>query len=212
MKNRQLELLIYLLKHKKTTYGELSKNFEVSTKTIERDVDRLAKAGIPVYCQQGSGGGVVIDEKYKFSTSFFTPHDIGHIVTALHMARSFTANPRNHEVLQKLSLIAPNLTTLYEQNVQDYFYIDNPAGPVDFSKGIYEQINQCLDFKTYATIDGVQKNACLGYVFQDNLIYLFVYQEGYKLIDIQKIEEFIINEEVREIEYMSYREYLRVSK
>ncbi|WP_249029017.1 helix-turn-helix transcriptional regulator [Tannockella kyphosi] len=207
MKNRQLELLIHLLKIKKSTYKELSKKFEVSTKTIERDIDRLALAGIPVYCQQGAGGGVNIDEDYKFTNSFFTPHDIGHLVTALHMARSFTANPRNQEVLQKLSLIAPNLTTMYQQNVTNYFYIDNPAGPVDFSKGIYELINYCLDFKEYALINGKDEIVCLGYVFKSDKIYLFSYLDDYQLINIADIITFEATGKTISEEYMSYHEY-----
>lgn len=71
MRNRQLDILVYLLKHKKSTYHELADRFEVCTKTIERDIDRLSSFGVPVYCQQGADGGVFIDEKYKFDTSFF---------------------------------------------------------------------------------------------------------------------------------------------
>ncbi|MEG0683078.1 MAG: HTH domain-containing protein, partial [Raoultibacter sp.] len=62
MKGRHLELLVYLLKHKKTSYKQLAQHFEVSTKTIERDINRLSAMGIPVYCLQGVGGGVRIDE------------------------------------------------------------------------------------------------------------------------------------------------------
>ncbi|MEG1678261.1 MAG: HTH domain-containing protein, partial [Clostridia bacterium] len=53
IKGRHLEILIYLLKQKKTTYRQLATHFEVSTKTIERDINRLSAMGIPVYCTQG---------------------------------------------------------------------------------------------------------------------------------------------------------------
>lgn len=102
MKNRQLDILIYLLKHKKTTYTELANYFEVSNKTIERDIDRLSSVGVPVYCQQGAGGGVYIDEKYKFATSFFTPEEVSHIVTSLHISRMFVTSETNQEILQLL--------------------------------------------------------------------------------------------------------------
>ncbi|MEG1523775.1 MAG: HTH domain-containing protein, partial [Clostridia bacterium] len=62
IKSRHLEVLIYLLKYKKTTYKQLAHHFEVSIKTIERDIGRLSSMGIPVYCTQGFGGGVQIDE------------------------------------------------------------------------------------------------------------------------------------------------------
>ena len=46
MKARHLEILIYLLKHKKTTYRQLAQNYEVSIKTIERDINCLSTMGI----------------------------------------------------------------------------------------------------------------------------------------------------------------------
>lgn len=144
MKNRQLDLLIYLLKNKKSTYNELAEYFEVSKKTIERDIDRLSSIGIPVHCQQGSGGGVMLEESYKFSQSFFTPEDIAHIVTALHIARTFTANPQNEEIIKKLALIDPNLTEFFRQNVSRHFFLDLYSPPIDFDNDIFALINKCL--------------------------------------------------------------------
>ncbi len=175
MKNRQLDVLIYLLKCKKTTYNELANTFEVSTKTIERDINRLSAAGIPVYCQQGFGGGVYIDETYKFSTSFFTPEEIYHMVTSLHIAKSFTSNPLNEAILQKLCLIAPNITTIFEENVSEYLSLDLFDKPIDFETGIFVSINKCMDFKLYANVDCQKEVACLGYVYKADGIYLFIY-------------------------------------
>ncbi|MFU0827866.1 MAG: HTH domain protein [Lachnoclostridium sp.] len=55
--NRLFEI-IYLLLHKgNTTAGELAKHFEVSTRTIYRDVELLSPAGIPIFMTKGKGGG-----------------------------------------------------------------------------------------------------------------------------------------------------------
>ncbi|MFI3250520.1 MAG: HTH domain-containing protein [Eubacteriales bacterium] len=190
MKNRQLELLIFLLKYKKSTYHELATHFEVSRKTIERDIDRLSAIGIPVRCQQGSGGGVTLDESYKFSQSFFTPEDIGHMVTALHIARTFTANPQNKEIIHKLTLIDPNLTEFFQQNVSQHFFLDLYAPPVNFETDIFSQINRCLDLKVYATINDVVEVVPLSYVFKTDGIHLFCFKNDYKLIKISEITAF----------------------
>ncbi|MFI3227574.1 MAG: HTH domain-containing protein [Clostridia bacterium] len=211
MKNRQLDILIYLLKNKKTTYTELANYFEVSTKTIERDINRLSSASIPVYCKQGSGGGVYIDETYKFSTSFFTPEEIYHMVTSLHIAKSFTNNPLNQDILQKLCLIAPNITTIFEENVSEYLNIDLFDKPVDFESGIFLLINKCLDFKLYANIDNQENLACLGYVYKVDGIYLFAHGKEYQLIKISEIQSFECTDITYSEQFLSYNNYKKSS-
>lgn len=206
MKNRQLELLIFLLKYKKSTYKELAENFEVSKKTIERDIDRLSAIGIPVYCQQGAGGGVVLDENYKFTQSFFTPEDIGHMVTALHIAQTFTTNPQNREIIQKLALIDPNLTEFFQQNVSQHFFLDLYSPPIDFETDIYSLINHCLDFKVFATINNVEGVVPLSYVFKGDGIHLFCFKEDYKLLKIADISSFIPTETEITGEFLRYDE------
>ncbi len=212
MKNRQLDILIYLLQYKKTTYNELAKYFEVSTKTIERDINRLSATGIPVYCQQGSGGGVYIDETYKFSTSFFTPEEIYHMVTSLHIAKTFTSNPINQEILQKLCLIAPNITTMFQENVSEYLSLDLYDEPVDFDSGIFVSINKCLDFKLYANVDDQKEVACLGYVYKADGIYLFAYCKDYFLIKINEIKYFECTDTSYTEQYLNYKNYKKSIK
>lgn len=210
MKNRQLEILIFLLKYKKTTYNELATYLEVSTKTIERDINRLSSAGIPVYCQQGAGGGVYIDESYKFSTSFFTPEEIYHMVTSLHIAKTFTSNSLNRDILQKLCLIAPNITTMFEENVIEYFSLDLYEEPVNFEEGIFESINKCLDFKLYANVNHQTEVACLGYVYKADGIYLFAHSEEYQLIKISEIHSFECTEISYTEQFLNYNNYKKL--
>lgn len=206
MKNRQLDLLIYLLQKKKTTQGELAEIFEVSKKTIERDIDRLTLIGVPIFCQQGGGGGIYIDEKYKFGTSFFTPQEIAHMVAALHIAKSFTANPQNDEILKKLTLAEPNLTNMFKSDIQDHFSVDIYENPIDFESGIFAQINKCIDLKVLAKIDGKQ-TICLGYVYKPNGVHLFCLQDEYCLLEICKIESFNQTSTTFNGEYLTYEKY-----
>ena len=57
-KGRLFEILYYLIDKKETTANELAEYFEVSVRTIYRDLDRLLVAGIPIITKQGSKGGV----------------------------------------------------------------------------------------------------------------------------------------------------------
>ena len=56
--NRLFEIIYLLLEKGSVTAAALAERFEVSVRTIYRDIDLLSGAGIPVYCSRGRGGGV----------------------------------------------------------------------------------------------------------------------------------------------------------
>lgn len=53
--NRLFKIVYILLDKKLVTSKELAERFEVSTRTIYRDIETLSSAGIPVYMSQGKG-------------------------------------------------------------------------------------------------------------------------------------------------------------
>ena len=60
--DRMIGILSVLLQKENTTAPELAEKFEVSRRTINRDIESLCKAGIPIQTIQGSGGGIRIME------------------------------------------------------------------------------------------------------------------------------------------------------
>ena len=56
--DRLFQIVYILLDKNQVTAKELSERFEVSTRTIYRDVDKLSMAGIPIYTNKGKGGGI----------------------------------------------------------------------------------------------------------------------------------------------------------
>ena len=54
---RLFEIVYLLLDKHKMTAAELATHFEVSPRTIYRDIELLSEAGIPVYMSKGKGGG-----------------------------------------------------------------------------------------------------------------------------------------------------------
>jgi len=56
--NRLLEITLILLNKNTVTAAELADRFNVSTRTIYRDIDDLSGAGVPVFTNKGSGGGI----------------------------------------------------------------------------------------------------------------------------------------------------------
>lgn len=62
--NRLFEIIYILLDKKTVTANELAKKFEVSSRTIYRDIEILSGAGIPIYTTKGKGGGISILDNF----------------------------------------------------------------------------------------------------------------------------------------------------
>ncbi len=56
--SRLFGIIYYLLDKGKATAPELAEKFEVSVRTIYRDIDALSGAGIPIYAEAGRNGGI----------------------------------------------------------------------------------------------------------------------------------------------------------
>lgn len=81
--SRLFEILYYLLEHKQTTADILANNFEVSKRTIYRDIQRLVMMNFPVYCKNGYNGGIYIDDDFVLDRTFFTDDERIEILAAL---------------------------------------------------------------------------------------------------------------------------------
>lgn len=56
--DRLIGIIIILLQNEKTTAPELAEKFEVSRRTINRDIEDICRAGIPIITTQGANGGI----------------------------------------------------------------------------------------------------------------------------------------------------------
>ena len=74
--DRLIGILSILLQKEKTTAPLLAEKFEVSRRTINRDIEALCKAGIPIVTSQGQNGGISIMEGYKIDRTLLTSEDM----------------------------------------------------------------------------------------------------------------------------------------
>jgi predicted DNA-binding transcriptional regulator YafY len=100
--NRLFQIVYILLNKKTTTAKELAERFEVSVRTIYRDIDMLSSAGIPVYASQGKGGGISLLDDYVLNKSVLSEDEQNEILFAL-QSLTVTQNPETDKVLSKLS-------------------------------------------------------------------------------------------------------------
>lgn len=81
--DRLVSIIMILLDKERIGAQELADMFEVSTRTIYRDIDAINLAGIPVCSTSGVGGGFEIMPKYKIDNKFFSTADISAILMGL---------------------------------------------------------------------------------------------------------------------------------
>lgn len=81
--DRLIGIIIILLQQDKITAPELAERFEVSRRTINRDIEDICKAGIPLVTTQGYGGGISVADGYKIEKSFLTEEELQAISAAL---------------------------------------------------------------------------------------------------------------------------------
>ena len=100
---RLYAVTVYLLNHGKTSANELARHFEVSQRTIQRDVDSLCMAGIPVIATTGAAGGYEISETYRLDHGFATQDDYSYILTALQGLVSATGDGKVKQIAEKIA-------------------------------------------------------------------------------------------------------------
>lgn len=85
---RLLQTILILLSRKQVTAKELAERFQVSMRTIYRDVDALSLAGIPVYSTKGRNGGIFLDKSYHVSNALIDKDEQDDLFLALHLLQS----------------------------------------------------------------------------------------------------------------------------
>lgn len=101
--DRQIGILSVLLQKETVTAPYLAEKFEVSRRTINRDIEDLCKAGIPVVTRQGVNGGISILEDYKLDKTLFTKGEMQDILAGLRSLDSVNGTNRYGQLMEKLS-------------------------------------------------------------------------------------------------------------
>jgi predicted DNA-binding transcriptional regulator YafY len=105
--NRLLAITIALLNKGSVTAENLAERFEVSTRTIYRDVEALSSAGVPVYTNKGRGGGIALLEEYTLNKALISEKEGQSLLLAL-KALEATNYPDLDVIAEKIGAIFKN--------------------------------------------------------------------------------------------------------
>ncbi|WP_078394734.1 helix-turn-helix transcriptional regulator [Shouchella patagoniensis] len=174
--HRHFEIIYLLLKQKVITAKELSEHFEVSTRTIYRDMDVLSGAGIPIFATKGKGGGISLMEGYSLNTSLLTNSDQENILIGLQTI-SATDMPSSHKVLEKLA-------TQFKKGLINWIEVDfSPWGSGKETKQLFSFLQDAIIHRyivtfSYYNNEGEKSNRSVQpyqLLFKKNAWYLWAY-------------------------------------
>lgn len=102
---RLIGILSILIQRKKVTAPELAEQFEVSRRTIQRDIESLCRAGIPITTSQGASGGISIMEGYRVDRTLLTAPEMQAILAFYLFFAKRRIDADGRTVLLGLSLV-----------------------------------------------------------------------------------------------------------
>jgi len=108
--DRLLSIIIYLLNRDLVSARELAQKFEVSVRTIQRDMESIELAGIPIMTIQGPSGGYAIMDSFKLDRQLVSTDDLFFIITALHGIESSLPAGSISGTIEKMNSLLPHET------------------------------------------------------------------------------------------------------
>ena len=149
--DRLIGILSILLQEEKTTAPELAERFEVSRRTINRDIEDLCKAGIPIRTMQGTGGGISIMDGYRMDRTILTSKDMQMILAGLRSLDSVSGSSYYGQLMEKIRTGSSEFISGRDSMLIDLssWYKRTLAPKIEIIQEAIEN-RHLLDFKYYA--------------------------------------------------------------
>ncbi len=150
MKTDRLFSIVHILLNKeRVTAKELADQFEVSTRTIYRDIDSLSMSGIPIYTDKGTGGGISLLDNYVLNKTVISEAEKNSILMGLEVLKA-THYDTSDKAMSKLKhLFDGEKNTYIEVDFSDFSHERQPK--------IFEDIKMAL-----------QKNQTIKMIYKNN--------------------------------------------
>lgn len=194
--DRLIGILAILLQQEKVTAPVLAERFEVSRRTINRDIEDLCRAGIPIVTEQGKNGGISLMENYTVERALLTSADMQAILAGLRGLDSVSGTNRYRQLMDKLSVDERGYLTGATSVL-----IDLSAWSKEFYAQNIEIIRQAIDLGklitfTYYAPKGESKREIEPYylVFKWSDWYVYGYcreRQDFRLFKLRRMEELI---------------------
>lgn len=220
--DRFLAIIIIISQRKLVTGKELAEHFEVTLRTIYRDMDKICEAGVPIAAIGGKGGGYYIMEGYNVNSLFFNKKDMEPLIAVMENLKFlFGKNAQFNDILLKFQALNSdcrkedrlNIDMSHfsmEEDLKNYLFLINKA--LEENKTLeFEYINRKMEH-IKRIVEPTQIEFTEGQWFLIGFCRVREDFRKFKLVRIRnlKIGEFftrkdISNEEVKNILKESYK-------
>ncbi len=206
--NRLFEIIYILLDKKVVTAKELAERFEVSQRTIYRDIETLSTAGIPVYMSKGKGGGISILPEFVLNKAVLTEEEKLEILSSIKAVNAVSFNDSDIEkVLKKLN-------NILGENDTDWIEVDfSNWGNAEREKEIFNILKSAILSKRIVNFDymsGKGENIKrevypLKLYFKGQSWYMYGYckiRDDYRFFKLRRIKDLCISKETFNIKFL----------
>lgn len=209
--DRLIGILSILLQKDKVTAAELAEKFEVSRRTIIRDIDDINKAGIPIVTSQGNGGGISVMEGFKIDKTLLSLKEMKAILSGLQSLDSVSESKNYRQLMDKLSANNENVINADNNIIIDLSNWDKAAvsDKIEHIKAAVEN-EERISF-TYYSPNGKSEREIEPYhlIFQWSSWYVWGYcinRKDYRMFKLTRITNLKLTGQ--KIEYRDVPQYI----
>lgn len=204
--SRLFKIVYYLLEKGKSTAPELAEKFEVSIRTIYRDLDAISAAGIPIYASQGKGGGIFIMQDFVLEKSLLSEQEKEQILMALQGISATENNPSDELLIKLGGLFQSKVTNWIEVDFSEW-YKNTPKSDI-FNLIKRAIFNRCRISFSYFASEGnysIRTVEPIKLIFKNKDWYLYGFcllRNDFRFFKLTRIKDLKIQSEtfLREVE------------
>ncbi len=202
--DRLLSIVVMMLNRDRVPAAELARRFEVSVRTIYRDVDAINLAGIPVVSFPGNGGGLGIHESYRLDRQVLTLSDMVSILSSLRSVSAAFESRELETAQEKVRSLVPKDKRTEVDLLQDQVVVDiMPWGYRAREKELMKELYRALRAKrligiTYRSYGGEPSKRVvepMTLVYKGSGWYLYGFcrkRADYRLFRLSRIRELTV--------------------
>jgi predicted DNA-binding transcriptional regulator YafY len=199
--DRLLSITLQLINRSMVTARELSEKYEVSVRTIYRDIESISAAGIPVTSYQGKDGGFCLIDNYRVDRQLLSLNDMVSILMALKGLNTTFTNDNITEAIEKIeSLVPDDKKCLVDKHFENVIIDLSLWGESGAQKEKLQLINSCIhanmciqfSYRNLIGDEGVRVVEPMSLVLKSFYWYLFAYcrnKNDYRIFRLSRMLE-----------------------
>ena len=220
--DRMLTIIVMLLNRSRISAKELAEKFEISVRTVYRDIDAINMAGIPIISYPGNNGGFGIMENYKLDHQLLTLNNMCSMLSALKGINSTLEDVELESSIEKLRNLIPQDKTHHVDLHMEQIIIDLPWRYTSKQKQRIKIIHNAITksqlititYRNYASETSTRQVEPMSLVFKGYTWYLFAYcnlKTDFRVFRISRIIDLQVEDELFKRREKSYHEIEQAS-